>query len=68
MVRMLGDVGGYNGWFKVRGIFFNDNKIFLCWINEEDYFRFIFMQKGGDVGEVYKRFVFVSVQKLNILG
>lgn len=68
MVRMLGDAGGYNGWPKARGIFFNDNKTFLCWINEEDHLRFISMQKGGDVGEVYKRLVSVSARKLNISG
>lgn len=68
MVRMLGDAGGYNGWPKARGIFFNDNKTFLCWINEEDHLRFISMQKGGDVGEVYKRLVSVSAREENISG
>lgn len=66
LVRMLGDAGGYNGWPKARGIFFNDNKTFLCWINEEDHLRFISMQKGGDVGEVYKRLVSVSALELHI--
>lgn len=55
--KMLGDAGGYNGWPKARGIFFNDKKTFLVWINEEDHLRFISMQKGGDVGEVYRRLV-----------
>lgn len=61
-VRMLGDAGGYNGWPKARGIFFNDKKTFLVWINEEDHLRFISMQKGGDVGEVYRRLVSVSTE------
>ncbi|XP_062591518.1 taurocyamine kinase-like [Saccostrea cucullata] len=55
--KMLGDAGGYNGWPKARGIFFNEKKTFLVWINEEDHLRFISMQKGGDVGEVYRRLV-----------
>ncbi|KAK3097212.1 hypothetical protein FSP39_007542 [Pinctada imbricata] len=54
---MLRDAGGYNDWPIGRGIFFSKDKKFLVWINEEDHLRFISMQKGGDLAEVYKRLV-----------
>ena len=44
-------------WPEGRGIFFNEDKNFLVWVNEEDQFRIISMQKGGDVLEVFKRLV-----------
>lgn len=42
-------------WPEGRGIFFNEDKNFLVWVNEEDQFRIISMQKGGNVLEVFKR-------------
>ena len=54
---MLRDAGGYNDWPTGRGIFFSKDKKFLVWINEEDHLRFISMQKGGNLAEVYKRLV-----------
>ena len=36
-------------WPEGRGIFHNDAKTFLVWVNEEDQLRIISMQKGGDV-------------------
>lgn len=44
-------------WPSGRGIYHNDNKTFLVWCNEEDHLRIISMQKGGDLGEVYRRLV-----------
>lgn len=44
-------------WPEARGIFFNNKKDFLVWVNEEDQFRIISMQKGGDVLEVFTRLV-----------
>lgn len=44
-------------WPEGRGIFFNEAKNFLVWVNEEDQFRIISMEKGGDVLEVFKRLV-----------
>uniref|UniRef100_A0A0R3QZ85 arginine kinase n=1 Tax=Brugia timori TaxID=42155 RepID=A0A0R3QZ85_9BILA len=38
-------------WPVGRGIFHNENKTFLIWINEEDHLRIISMQKGGNVGQ-----------------
>lgn len=43
-------------WPDARGIWHNDNKTFLVWVNEEDHLRLISMQKGGDMIEVFKRF------------
>merc|ERR1711899_433638 len=38
-----------------RGIFHNEKKTFLIWVNEEDQLRIISMQKGGDVKGVFTR-------------
>ena len=43
-------------WPDGRGIWHNDNKTFLLWINEEDHTRIISMQKGGNIREVFTRF------------
>ena len=42
-------------WPEGRGIFHNDEKTFLTWVNEEDQLRIISMQKGGDVKGVFER-------------
>lgn len=42
-------------WPQARGIFHNDKKTFLVWINEEDHLRIISMQKGADILEVFQR-------------
>jgi len=42
-------------WPQARGIFHNDGKTFLVWVNEEDQLRIISMQKGSDIGAVFKR-------------
>nr|AHC02701.1 arginine kinase [Nesiohelix samarangae] len=55
--RFLRAAGGYRDWPTGRGIFFNDNKTFLVWVNEEDHLRFISMQQGGNLKEVYVRLV-----------
>merc|ERR1712046_41157 len=38
-----------------RGIFHNDAKSFLVWVNEEDQLRIISMQKGADIKAVFTR-------------
>ncbi|NXU73924.1 KCRB kinase, partial [Oreotrochilus melanogaster] len=43
-------------WPDARGIWHNNNKTFLVWINEEDHLRVISMQKGGNMKEVFTRF------------
>ncbi|KAE8584911.1 hypothetical protein XENTR_v10021157 [Xenopus tropicalis] len=43
-------------WPDARGIWHNENKTFLVWVNEEDHLRVISMQKGGNMKEVFRRF------------
>lgn len=49
--------GGYRDWPKARGIYYNTDKTFIAWLNEEDHIRLISMQNGGNLAEVYKRLV-----------
>ena len=42
-------------WPEGRGIFHNNEKSFLVWVNEEDQLRIISMEKGGDVKGVFER-------------
>lgn len=42
-------------WPEGRGIFHNDAKSFLVWVNEEDQLRIISMQQGADIGAVFER-------------
>lgn len=49
-------------WPDARGIWYNAQKSFLVWVNEEDHLRVISMQEGGDMGEVFRRFC-VGLQK-----
>merc|ERR1712184_159028 len=53
--RNLTVAGMERDWPEGRGIFHNDAKTFLIWINEEDQLRIIPMQKGGDVKGVFSR-------------
>lgn len=55
--RFLQSANACRYWPSGRGIYHNDNKTFLVWCNEEDHLRIISMQKGGDLGEVYRRLV-----------
>ncbi|KAK7494536.1 hypothetical protein BaRGS_00014189, partial [Batillaria attramentaria] len=55
--RFLRAANGYDDWPTGRGIFHTPDKKFLVWVNEEDHLRFISMQKGGDLKEVYLRLV-----------
>lgn len=42
-------------WPDARGIWHNDKKNFLVWINEEDHLRVISMEKGGNMSGVFSR-------------
>jgi len=42
-------------WPSGRGIFHNEKKTFLIWVNEEDQLRIISMQKGAGIAEVFAR-------------
>lgn len=44
-------------WPSGRGIFHNEQKSFLVWVNEEDHMRVISMQDGGDIVAVFARWV-----------
>ncbi|CAG12713.1 unnamed protein product [Tetraodon nigroviridis] len=53
---LLTCAGMARDWPDGRGIWHNDNKSFLVWVNEEDHLRVISMQKGGNMKEVFRRF------------
>jgi len=44
-------------WPEGRGIYHNEAKTFLVWVNEEDQLRIISMENGGDVRGVFDRLV-----------
>ena len=53
--RFLEACGCNRDWPSGRGIFHNENKTFLVWVNEEDQLRIISMQPGADIGAVFTR-------------
>ena len=53
--RFLEACGLNREWPEGRGIFHNDNKTFLVWVNEEDQLRIISMQPGSNIKEVFER-------------
>jgi len=53
---MLLASGMARDWPDARGIWHNENKNFLVWVNEEDHCRVISMQKNGNMREVFTRF------------
>lgn len=53
--RFLEAAGLNRDWPEGRGIFHNNEKTFLVWINEEDQLRIISMQQGSDFGAVFSR-------------
>jgi len=55
--RFLQAANACRYWPTGRGIYHNDAKTFLVWVNEEDHLRIISMQKGGDLKEVFTRLV-----------
>nr|CAI5823273.1 unnamed protein product [Callosobruchus analis] len=55
--RFLQTANACRYWPSGRGIFHNEAKTFLVWVNEEDHLRIISLQQGGHLGQVYKRFV-----------
>jgi arginine kinase len=55
--RFLQAANACRYWPTGRGIFHNDAKTFLVWINEEDHLRIISMEKGSDLRSVYTRLV-----------
>ena len=53
--RFLKACGLNRDWPSGRGIFHNDDKTFLVWVNEEDQLRIISMQPGSDILDVFDR-------------
>merc|ERR1711887_302073 len=53
--RNLTVAGMERDWPEGRGIYHNEAKTFLVWVNEEDQLRIISMQSGGDVRGVFDR-------------
>ena len=47
--------GYHRFWPAGRGIFHNEEKTFLVWINEGDHLRIISTEKGSDVKSVFVR-------------
>ena len=43
-------------WADGRGIWHNEDKNFLVWVNEEDHARLVSMEAGGDMRAVFDRF------------
>ena len=54
--HILNNSGACRDWPTNRGIWHNNLKSFLAWINEEDHCRIMAMQKGGDMKAVFARF------------
>merc|ERR1711892_276319 len=53
--RNLQVAGMERDWPEGRGIFHNNAKTFLTWVNEEDQLRIISMQQGGAAKTVFER-------------
>lgn len=53
--RFLDACGLNRDWPSGRGIFHNNDKTFLVWVNEEDQLRIISMQPGADIAAVFDR-------------
>ncbi|XP_053085114.1 creatine kinase S-type, mitochondrial isoform X2 [Pangasianodon hypophthalmus] len=53
---LLTAAGMARDWPDSRGIWHNNEKTFLIWINEEDHTRVISMEKGGNMKRVFERF------------
>ena len=43
-------------WPDARGIWHNEAKNFIVWINEEDHTRIISLDKGGNIRQIFTRF------------
>jgi arginine kinase len=53
--KYLESCGLERDWPEARGIFHNNNKTFLVWVNEEDQLRIISMQPGSNIKQVFQR-------------
>lgn len=53
---LLTSAGMARDWPEARGIWHNEDKNLLVWINEEDHIRIISMETTGNMKAVFKRF------------
>lgn len=53
--KYLESCGLERDWPEARGIYHNNNKTFLVWVNEEDQLRIISMQQGSNIKQVFER-------------
>ena len=53
--KYLESCGLERDWPEARGIFHNNDKTFLVWVNEEDQLRIISMQQGSNIRQVFER-------------
>jgi len=58
--NLLTGAGAARNWPSSRGIFHNDAKTALAWVNEEDHCRIISMELGGNIPSVFTRFCAIS--------
>ena len=42
-------------WPSGRGMYANNKRTFILWVNEEDHLRIVSMQKGGNMKQVFTR-------------
>jgi len=60
--KYLQSCGLEREWPEARGIFHNNAKTFLVWVNEEDQLRIISMQKGSNIRQVFERLSVASAK------
>ena len=60
--KYLESCGLEREWPEARGIFHNDAKTFLVWVNEEDQLRIISMQQGSNIRQVFERLSIASAK------
>lgn len=51
--QCLETCGAYRDWPSGRGIFFNEDKTFIVWVNEEDHMRIICLKMGALLEECF---------------
>lgn len=54
--HLMTNSGAVRDWPDGRGIWHNNEKTFLVWVNEEDHCRVISMQQGGSLKGTFERF------------
>jgi len=55
--QILESAQGLLYWPHGRGIYVNDKKTLIIWVNEEDHLRIISMQKNNNIKDVYLQLV-----------